>query len=167
MCPLIFRANNMLTRQRVLELLNYDKESGSLFWKNSRGGCIEGSVAGGINSKGYQQIMIDYKQYLVHRIIWLIETGELPTNTIDHRDRDKLNNRFSNLRDVTQLDNNNNRQHPSTKSNNTSGVIGVSYYSDRDRWVQRLTIKGKTRQKYCKTFEEAVQARKKLEEEYL
>lgn len=36
--------------------------------------------------------------FLAHIVAWVLMTGQWPENDIDHRDRDKLNNRWDNLR---------------------------------------------------------------------
>ena len=51
---------------------------------------------------------------------------------------------------------------------NTSGVTGVSYIRDRKRWGARLIFKGKlVLNRTCETFDEAVEARRKAEEQYV
>ena len=46
---------------------------------------------------------------VVARLCWLLHYGDWPENTIDHIDRNPLNNKIENLRDVTQAENNRNR----------------------------------------------------------
>lgn len=43
------------------------------------------------------------------RVAWLLMTGDWPEYTIDHIDRDPTNNKWDNLRDVTQFENNLNK----------------------------------------------------------
>lgn len=52
--------------------------------------------------------------------------------------------------------------------NNTSGCKGVSFYKRDDRWVARLSINGVKNPVlgYFKTKEEAIEVRKKAEQEY-
>ena len=51
---------------------------------------------------------------------------------------------------------------------NKSGVPGVRYIEERDRWEARLNFKGKlVLNKSCHTFEEAVARRREAEEEYV
>jgi len=55
-------------------------------------------------------------------------TGEWPVHSIDHRDGNKLNNRWTNLRMVTHKTNCENRVKPNR--NSTSGILGVSAAKD-------------------------------------
>ena len=90
---------------------------------------------------------------------------------VDHIDHAKTNenkydNRKQNLRIVTQSQNCMN-QH--IRSNNTSGIKGVSWAKDRNKWQVKITINGK--QIHLGFFNEdklqdAINARKKAEEKY-
>ena len=58
-------------------------------------------------------------------------------NQIDHKDRDRLNNRKSNFRFCTQADNAKNSTMP---TNNTSGFKGVSWLKNNKKWRARITL---------------------------
>lgn len=53
---------------------------------------------------------------VVSRICWLCETGDWPKYTVDHINRDPLDNRIDNLRDVPQSINNKNKSKTYKKS---------------------------------------------------
>lgn len=76
---------------------------------------------------------------------------------VDHIDGNPLNNKKNNLRICTQELNSLNKSY---MSNNTSGVIGVSFDKHRDRWAPeiRAGLKRCYLGRY-RTFEEAVYAR--------
>ena len=117
----------MLTVDRLRELLDYDAASGVLTWKVRRKGhrgIKPGRVAGTPHTGRYVSIRIDGKAYLAHRLVWLYVTGEWPKLSIDHIDGDKLNNRFNNLRDVTQAINSQNIRRP--RRTNKVGVLGAA-----------------------------------------
>jgi hypothetical protein len=58
-----------------------------------------------LTTTGYMQATIKGKAVHLHRFVWCLSTGSLPLLCIDHINRDKLDNRISNLRDVTYSDN--------------------------------------------------------------
>jgi hypothetical protein len=101
-----------LTAEYVRSILAYNPENGELTWKQSKSGRSNGKRAGSVQPchNGHRLVLfIDRKQYRAHRVIWLLMTGEWPTNDVDHEDRDALNNRWLNLRDKTPAENNRNR----------------------------------------------------------
>ncbi|QIG73049.1 HNH endonuclease protein [Rhizobium phage RHph_N3_19] len=85
-----------------------------------------------IGSHGYFSFSWRDRMYLLHRMIFLYHYGYLP-HKVDHRDRDKSNNRIENLREASDLMNTNN---VGLSKNNTSGYKGVSRY--KDQWRARL-----------------------------
>ena len=64
---------------------------------------------------GYRHVVINYKLYLYHRVVYFIHNQEWDIhnsstdNSIDHIDRDRLNNSIENLRVVTNQQNQWNR----------------------------------------------------------
>ena len=54
----------------------------------------------------------------------------------------------------------------SVDKHNTSGITGVSYDKYCDRWIAHLEIHGKKYREYCKNKNDAINARKKMEELY-
>ena len=82
---------------------------------------------------------------------------------VDHINHNKLDNRRENLRICTSQQNNINMP---IRSNNTSGIKGVSWREDRQKWIARITINGKRLSKHCDTKEEAIRIRRQWEEEY-
>ena len=76
---------------------------------------------------------------LCSRIIFLLHNHYLTDGkTIDHIDGNSLNNKISNLREVTILENSYNRKQP---SNNTSGDSGVSWCEASKSWMVRIGYK--------------------------
>lgn len=82
----------------------------------------------------------------------------------DHHNRNKLDNRSENLIKCTQQENVRNR---SMQSNNTSGIIGVSWDKNRNKWLAHITISKKM--KNIGRFvnkEDAIRARLQAEAKY-
>ena len=111
------------------ELLAYLKktyryEDGGIF--NRRTGRI---VRGGKMNNGYLKMTIAYKGGFYstpfQRVVWALCKDQLPTQTIDHINGDKLDNHIKNLREVSQSSNNLNTLLP-WRPNKVTGVAGVS-----------------------------------------
>ena len=90
---------------------------------------------------GYLVIVINYRRYLAHRIAWVKYYKEQPPDYIDHIDRDRTNNRINNLRAATQSINN---QNSNLRRDNTSGIRGIRFCTDRNKYTVYITHKGKT-----------------------
>ena len=122
-----------LTYDQASALLAYDPETGDLTWKaavcNVKPGDRAGTVGGG---GGYLSVQLGGRRYQAHRLAWLLMTGVWPTGQVDHRDGSRINNKWSNLRDVTQSVNQQNQRQPHQRS--TTGLLGV-------RRIGRLTLK--------------------------
>ena len=81
-----------------------------------------------------------------------------------HGNTSRNDNRKSNLRVCTHSEN---MMNVGLRSDNTSGVTGVTWHKGEKRWVARITVDGARRLlgRY-KKFEDAVKARKEAEDEY-
>jgi hypothetical protein len=133
----------MLTQARLKKLLSYDPETGVFVRLVSLNNKTRvGAVAGSIHKyKGYQVVTVDGGKYFGHRLAWLYMMGEWPQE-IDHIDHVKSNNRFSNLRLASRSENCLNIK---LKSNNKSGVKGVSWDGRKNKWHAQMTYLGKNR----------------------
>lgn len=131
----------VLTQERLKEILNYDPETGIFFWKTSVGKKIKaGDIAGCITRYSRMQICIFGKRYLSHRLAWLYVHGNWPKNQIDHKNGNPSDNRIDNLRDVTDAQNKQNRHRPN--SNNKLCFLGVCARGMKFR--ARIIVDGKT-----------------------
>ena len=127
--------------ERILEVLDYNPENGKLTWLVSTSKRIRvGDSAGSFRPSGYIDIKIDGILYKAHRIIWLWMTGEWPKHQIDHVDGTKTNNRWSNLREATQSQN---QQNAKRRSDNKSGFKGVHWNKRAGKWHAKIKISGK------------------------
>ncbi len=114
------------------------------------------------NNCGYLSAWTNGTVVSLARYIWLLHTGDWPNQQIDHINRDKLDNRVENLRDVSPSDNTKN-QAPlcrlGRKQMKRSGLpTGVKLHrgTKSQPYEARVSSKGKTRHLgYFATPEEA------------
>ena len=124
--------DEQINQEHLKDLLHYDPETGVFKWKDTFGWKAKrGTIAGGINGSGYIYIRLKRKKYRAHRLAWLYTYGKFPEDQIDHINRDKTDNRLVNLRAVSGKENSRNQFIP---TNNTSGHIGVSWDTEKNRW---------------------------------
>lgn len=129
------------TAQMLRELLHYNPETGVFTWiiqrRGSRAAPI-GAVAGGLDALGYLQVSFKPRTYRCHRLAWLYMTGDWPKHDIDHKDGNRTNNAFINLRDVPRSVNLQNIR--MAKSQSKSGILGV--HKKGTRWVSSVQLDG-------------------------
>jgi len=153
-----------LTQDALKGLLDYNVSTGDFYWKKRRSGVSKQLKAGWKENNGYWRIKIDGVKYQAHRLAWLYTTGNWPKDQIDHIDGDRLNNSIFNLRVV---DNQTNCCNTQLRSNNTSGVVGVSWHKRHNKWQVSIGIDNVL--KYIgrfDDFEEACFERKLAEKRY-
>lgn len=80
---------------------------GELTWKKAQGGKKSGAPAGSsAGSAGYVKIQIDGRTYLAHRLLYAMYHKSDPgAMEVDHKDRDRADNRIENLRLATHAQN--------------------------------------------------------------
>jgi len=130
---------NELTQEKLKEYLSYNQDDGSFTWKKHRGRLAPlGSKAGHIRPKdGYIQIKLFGKLYLAHRLVWLYMTGKMPNDKIDHINHIRGDNRWDNIRESSQTENNRNA---SKRDDNTSGYTGVYWHKRDKRWFATINV---------------------------
>jgi hypothetical protein len=129
-------------------LFSYNETTGILSWNRltTRGAhWLSGKVAGTTTARGYITIGIrsngKLRYFLAHRIIWKMMTGADPESQVDHRDGDRKNNRWLNLRAAT---NGENIQNAKLRCDNSSGTKGVSWDAGHKAWKAVITCNGDT-----------------------
>ncbi len=131
------------------DLEDYDKIK-DYCWFMDNNGYIVAKIRG---SKKYTRL---------HRVV----LNCVKYTPVDHKSgKDTRNdNRKSNLRICTYSQNGMNRN---TLSNNTSGVSGVTWHKQKNKWQAYITVnKRQIHLGYFDKFEDAVKARKEAEEKY-
>jgi hypothetical protein len=160
------------------ESLDYDPLTGVFTWKvdrpaehflteasyknylsrfaGKRAGCI-------VKYKGtsYRQIRVNKTLYMEHRLALYFGLGVWPER-VDHKDGDGLNNALTNLQPACAVVNGKNCR---LSTNNTSGVNGVYFHKQSNKWVAEAhwTENGSHRKKSLGSYiliEEAKEARR-------
>ena len=124
-----------------MRLLKYNPETGVFTWLVSPNRRITvGSIAGyGYYTGNYIKIKIAGVFYQAHRLAFLYMTGDFPEKHIDHKDHNRSNNKWVNLRKVTRLQNQKNQK---KRQDNTSGCCGVAWNKDSKKWHSYITVNG-------------------------
>jgi hypothetical protein len=131
----------MLTIERLKELLYYNEQTGQLIWKSTFKNRIAGKIAGTICRDGYRNVRLDKENYKAHRLVWFYKTGVWPKEDLDHINRNRDDNRFSNLREATRSENCINKG--ARKDNLSSGIKNVSWNKQRSKWHVAIQKDGK------------------------
>lgn len=132
------------------ELFLYKPRTGELFWKrrprehfaDRKSWCMwntryAGQKAFVTKVKGYCYASVDGVRYVAHRVVWKMVTGKEPSAYLDHKNRSREDNRFNNLREVTQSQNGFNRAKRSAI--NKAGRIGIYYKKSRGHWYAYIS----------------------------
>ena len=131
----------MFDNQKLKALFKYDAETGGIYWIAFGKGKIKKKPAGTVTSAGYVGILIDGKRYLAHRIAWALVHGSWPEQQIDHINGIKTDNRIENLRSATNAQNGKNY---GANKTNTSGIKGVSWCKQTQKWRAMIKVDGKS-----------------------
>jgi len=119
----------MITQADVCSAFDY--KDGDLYWKDSGA-----KVGGCVNRGGYKVMGFRNKNYLIHRIVYLMFYGYLP-KFIDHVDNDRVNNKLENLRPASPSQN---LWNACLRPTNTSGCKGVSWHKKTKKWQVKLSV---------------------------
>lgn len=144
----------MLTHDQLVAALKYDPISGVFTWLIALSRRVKiGEEAGSVTGK-YRRVKLYGKYYAMHMLAWFYVHGIWPTNLIDHKDTDGLNNAIENLREA---DYTNNAGNKSIAVGKKHGFKGVS--KNRHQFAARICKDGKNRYiGYYATAEEAARA---------
>lgn len=127
-----------LTPEQLWTVLSYNPDTGEFTWRGGHPGkgTTAGKMAGYVKSDGYRRIRVFYRQYHASVLAYLYMTGKWPTNQIDHRDLNRSNDRWDNLRPATRQENGANRS-----SSRPGRLKGVQQRGAR--WEARIRVNRK------------------------
>jgi hypothetical protein len=154
-------------KSSIADEINYNPSTGEMVWKKSGRGRFKrkGAKCGSVrDSDGYITVCINGKQWLAHRLAWILHYGEEPPKIIDHINRDTADNRISNLRDGTSGVNEMNAK---VHKRSPYGITGVRAASKEGNFQAYIAKRGSFKSFYHgDDFFEACCARKSAENKY-
>lgn len=101
-----------LSHETLLSLLHYSPDTGAFTWvKDRTGGTKAGNQAGRVSMDGRRQIKVLGKLFYSNRLALFYVTGRWPEGHVDHINRDPLDDRLSNLRQLSPSSNNRNSEY--------------------------------------------------------
>lgn len=129
-------AKEMPSQEYLQECFNYDPSTGVLVWKYrpiqhfKDGHCAKawnnkmaGKQVGVHRPDAGLSVTVNYKQMLVHRVIWKLCNGAEP-GLIDHKDGVRGNNKLDNLREALPIQNS---QNCKLRKTSTTGLKGIKF----------------------------------------
>jgi len=121
-----------MTKRTALEVFESKVQRGERCWEMT-----------GYHSKdGYSRVHVGDKCFQGHRLSWELHNGPIPAGKqIDHTCYNKGCANPAHLRLVTAKQNCENK--PKARADNTTGVKGVWWRSDKQRYVAQVTHNGK------------------------
>ena len=136
-----------MKNEELWENYDYNPLTGALYYRTQQGNRIKkGDKVGSISRQGYWITKIKGKQTRLNRMIWQWVTGREPSGVVDHINRNRLDDHWGNLRDVSNAFN---------VANNDSKGYGFYPYERGGQWVVQLSFDGKKTKKKFRTEEEA------------
>jgi hypothetical protein len=141
--------------------LSYDPDTGEIRWlrdvfnRKRASSELAGFCKEFRSGNQYRLITVGGKEHLAHRLAWFLHFGEWPSGSLDHINRDGLDNRISNLRLASRSQNGaNSRKH---SSNPYKGVFPLP--SGRWRAIISTRKEGKKHIIHLGSFDTPEQAK--------
>jgi hypothetical protein len=121
-----------LSIEELRKVLRYDPATGHFWWLIVQKGIPRNRPAGTIRPDGYRQIRWKNRIYFAHNLAFGFTFDRWPDPGADHINRDKGDNRITNLREASITEN---RANTEIGRRNTSGYKGVSFCKRDKRFV--------------------------------
>ncbi len=137
----------MYSELRDYLALSSDSPTGLVWLKQASSRALVGQPAfTNIDSRGYYQGGFKGRKLSAHRVVYFLTHGHWPDKT-DHRNGARTDNSADNLRNVTTLENNQNRV-----------ARGTRFHKPRQLWQARIRYDGRSHSLGYFSTEEAAHA---------
>lgn len=132
--------NSSQLAKRFNEAFEY--RDGKLFWKidTNKSKKMVGKEAGCTSSTYYGVVNLDSKAYCIHKVIFCMFHGYMPT-VVDHINGEYKDHRIENLRAADHHTNNYNK---ATQKNNKLGIKNVCYNKQNQKYWVQVRANGKS-----------------------
>lgn len=131
------RRARMLTRELLVTRLRYEPDTGLFYKIPSKGRPARNGPYMAKTTGGYILIRVNGVAYYAHRLAFLYMTGRMPSNLVDHINGKRDDNRFNNLREASDSQNNHNRR---AKNSNSSSLLGTTWCKTNKKWKAQITV---------------------------
>lgn len=122
----------------IRDAISYCPETGIFHWKISPSRNVKaGSVAGWVDRDGYIRIEFNKRRHSAGRVAWFLMTGTWPAFQIDHRNLNRSDNRWENLREASPT------QNAANKSTSSHLPKGVTFHRQTGRFQAQIGQYGK------------------------
>jgi len=129
-----------LSQDELKRALDYNPDTGIFTWRKKMARRVKVGAVVGHSRKGYLRVQLYGKFHNLHHLAWFYVYGEWPKGQIDHINGARDDNRVENLRDVDQ---NVNQRNAKQRKDNKSGITGVSWAANCNKWMAYITVDGK------------------------
>lgn len=133
-----------ITYNELKEYLHYNPITG-VFTQLVGGGRNRkvGTILGRQTTFGYKVVTINGKSYKLATLAYLYMEEKYPDGLLlDHKDTNKANDAWNNIRVAT---NRQNAMNVGLNSSNTSGIKGVCWHKRNNSWIAQIRVDGKVK----------------------
>lgn len=118
----------LITQSELMDVISYNPDTGEFRWikpnkyHSELTGMLAGNLRAAMSNKFYRTIAINGRTYIASRLAFLYMKGRWPDEYMDHINGESTDDRWSNLREASPMENSQNRKRKLKKSPLPMGV---------------------------------------------
>lgn len=124
-----------VTRAFLKRWLIVDAATGTVYAREKRDHVVVGQEVGWLDDRGYRRFILCGLLFFTHRVVWFVAKGRWPKAEIDHINGVRNDNRLTNLREVSALQNS-----YSKKKRGSAPYKGITWYARRKTWQAQICV---------------------------